>query len=77
MSLNEEKIACPRIHVENVALATWRGLDAGYVTVEKDAYCVASGHVARFRLTYEVTPLRDGVERWFLIAMEEMRAVSA
>ena len=77
MSLNEEKIACPRIRVENVALATWRGLDADYVTVEKDAYCVASGHPARFRLTYEVTPLRDGVERWFLIAMKELEPASA
>ena len=58
-------------------LATWRGLDADYVTVEKDAYCVASGHPARFRLTYEVTPLRDGVERWFLIAMKELQLVAA
>jgi hypothetical protein len=45
-----------------------------YVTLESIAYSVASGRRARLRLTYEVKPLRDGVESWFLVSMEEMRA---
>lgn len=44
-----------------------------YVTVEIAAYCVASGHPAHFRLTYEVTPFRDGIERWFLVSSEKMQ----
>ncbi len=43
-----------------------------YVTVESIAYSMASGLGARLRLTYEVRPLRDGVESWFLVSMEEM-----
>jgi hypothetical protein len=44
------------------------------VTVETTAYSLASHHAARFRLVYEVTPFRDGLERWFLVAMEELQA---
>ena len=43
-----------------------------YVDVESISYCVASGRPARLRLTYEVKPLRDGVESWFLVGMEEV-----
>jgi hypothetical protein len=45
------------------------------VTVESVAYCVASSRSAWLRLTYEVRPLRDGVESWFLLSMEEMQPV--
>ena len=44
------------------------------VTVETTAYSVASHQATRFRLVYEVTPFRDGLERWFLVAMEELQA---
>ena len=44
-----------------------------YVNVESVAYCVAAGRCARLCLTYEVRPLRDGVESWFLVSMEEMK----
>ena len=44
-----------------------------YVTVESLAYSMASGQGARLRLTYEVRSLRDGVESWFLVSMEEMQ----
>ena len=45
-----------------------------YVIVESIAYSVASGRRARLRLTYEVRPLREGVESWFLVSMEEVQA---
>ena len=35
-------------------------------------YSLHSRHDAWFRLTYEVNELRPGVERWFLVAMEEL-----
>jgi hypothetical protein len=57
-------------------LAAPRSEAVHYVTVENTAYCVASRGPARLRLTYEVKTLRDGVESWFLIAMEELRSVS-
>ena len=41
-------------------------------TVESTAYCIASCRAARVRLTYEVKPLRDGIESWFLISAEEI-----
>ena len=44
-----------------------------YVTVESTAYSVASCRQARFRLTYEVKPLREGLESWFLLSMEEIQ----
>ena len=44
-----------------------------YVTVERIAYCVSSSCQANFRLTYEVKPLREGLESWFLISLEELR----
>ena len=44
-----------------------------YVTVENIAYSAASGRPVNVRLTYEVQPLRDGVERWFLLSSEETR----
>jgi hypothetical protein len=46
-----------------------------YVTVESIAYCVASRHPARFRLTYEVKPLREGMESWFLLSMEKIQTL--
>ena len=44
-----------------------------YVTVESTVYCVTSRREGRFRLTYEVKPLREGLDRWFLVAMEEIQ----
>jgi len=44
-----------------------------YITVESIAYCVASCRQALFRLTYEVKPLREGLESWFLLSMEEIQ----
>lgn len=44
-----------------------------YITVENIAYSVATCRPARFRLTYEVKPLRVGLERWFLVSMEEIQ----
>ena len=44
-----------------------------YVTVESVAYCVASCRPARFRLTYDVRPLREGLESRFLLSMEEVQ----
>ena len=44
-----------------------------YVTVESTAYCVVSCRQAHFRLTYEVKPLREGLESWFLLSMEEIQ----
>ena len=44
-----------------------------YVTVERIAYSVASGHPVCLRLTYEVKPLRDGLESWFLVSSEEIQ----
>ena len=41
-----------------------------YVTVESIAFCAASGHPVCLRLTYEVKPLRDGLESWFLVSSE-------
>ena len=52
--------------------ANTRGNAADYFTVETTAYCVASSHTKQLRLTYEVRPLQDGLERWFLVAMEEL-----
>ena len=43
-----------------------------YVTVESVAACVGSCRQANFRLTYEVRPLRDGLESWFLVSMEQI-----
>jgi len=43
-----------------------------YVTVESTAYSVACCRQMLFRLTYEVKPLREGVESWFLVCMEEV-----
>ena len=45
-----------------------------YVVIENSAYCVLTRREARFRLTYEVKPLREGLERWFLVSMEEIPA---
>ena len=42
-----------------------------YVTVENIAYNVASGRKTVLRLTYEVKPLREGVESWFLVSSEQ------
>jgi len=47
------------------------------VAVETTAYSLASHQAARFRLVYELTPFRDGLERWFLVAMEELQAALA
>jgi hypothetical protein len=47
------------------------------VTVEGTAYSLASHQAARFRLVYKVTPFRDGLECWFLVAMEELQAALA
>jgi len=44
-----------------------------YVVVENIAFCVASCRRALLRLTYEVKPLRDGIESWFLLSSEEMK----
>lgn len=62
--------------MEDSNLANPRGKAVDYVTVESTAYSVCSHHPARFRLTYEVRPLRDGVESWFLIAMEELQILA-
>ena len=43
-----------------------------YVTIESIAYCVISCRPERFRLTYEVRPLREGMESWFLLSMEKI-----
>jgi hypothetical protein len=45
-----------------------------YVTVETTAYSLASHQAARFHLVYQVTPYRDGLGCWFLIATEELQA---
>lgn len=45
-----------------------------YETIESLAYSVAAGHPKRFRLTYEVKPLREGMESWFLVSMQEIQA---
>lgn len=47
-----------------------------YVTVESIAYCVASCRQMRFRLTYEVKPLREGLESWFLVSTEEVQPLA-
>jgi hypothetical protein len=43
-----------------------------YVIVESVAYSTTTCRRARLRLTYEVKRLREGVESWFLVSMEEM-----
>jgi hypothetical protein len=43
-----------------------------YVTIESTAYSVSAGREKRFRLTYEIKPLREGLESWFLVAKQEM-----
>ena len=48
-----------------------------YVVIESFAYSVASCRGACLRLTYEVRPLRDGVESWFLVCTEEMPTLGA
>jgi hypothetical protein len=48
----------------------------GYVTVESIAYCVTSHREVRLRLTYEVKPLREGLERLFLVSSEEIQTGS-
>jgi hypothetical protein len=47
------------------------------VTVETTAYSLASHQTARFRLVYEVTPFWDGLECWFLVAMEKLQSALA
>lgn len=47
------------------------------VTVETTAYSLTSHQAARFRLVYEVSPFRDGLECWFLVAMEELQPAPA
>jgi hypothetical protein len=42
------------------------------VVVESVACCINSNRVAKYRLTYEVRPLREGLESWFLVSMEEI-----
>jgi hypothetical protein len=44
-----------------------------YITVETTAYSLKSHQPALFRLIYEVTRLREGLERWFLVGMEELQ----
>ena len=48
-----------------------------YVVVESTAHCVVSGRPACFRLTYEVKPLREGLESWFLVFMEKIPAAAS
>jgi hypothetical protein len=43
-----------------------------YETIETNAFCVTAGREKRFRLTYEVRPLREGLESWFLISKQEI-----
>ncbi len=43
-----------------------------YVTIESTAFSLAAGRPGRFRLTYEVKPLRDGLESWFLVNKQEI-----
>ena len=47
-----------------------------YVTIECSAYCVSSSCQANLRLTYEVKPLREGLESWFLVSLEEIRTMN-
>jgi len=46
-----------------------------WVTVESAAYCLASHRSARFRLTYELRPLPEGLQSWFLVSMERLQIV--
>ena len=41
-------------------------------TMEGMVYRRARGREIRCRLTYEVTPFRDGLFRWFLIGIQEL-----
>jgi hypothetical protein len=63
----EIRVGCSRGSVRSQ-----RRRDMRYVTIECVAYCVASCREANFRLTYEVRPLRDGLESWFLISMVQI-----
>jgi hypothetical protein len=47
------------------------------ITIESTAYSLASHQAARFHLVYQVTPYRDGLECWFLVAMKELQAAPA
>lgn len=62
---------------ENDTQSHGEGRAMGCVTVETTAYSLASHQAARFRLVYEVTPFRDGLECWFLVVMEELQAAFA
>ncbi len=44
-----------------------------YVTIESTAYSISAGRERRFRLTYEVKPLREGLESWFLVSKQEIQ----
>jgi len=41
-------------------------------TSEGRVYRIARGRDILCRLTYEVTPFRDGLSRWFLLGIEEL-----
>jgi hypothetical protein len=47
-------------------------VDRRIETSEDRVYRRARGREILCRLTYEVTPFRDGLFRWFLIGIEEL-----
>ncbi|HET7214394.1 MAG TPA: hypothetical protein VJW77_08150 [Terriglobia bacterium] len=40
--------------------------------IEMKVYRLEKKRDVRCRLTYEVTPFRDGLMRWFLVGIEEL-----
>jgi len=75
MVLDDEEIACAGNHMVEPKPDKLERIAVDYVTVERDAFRLASRHPARFRLTCEIRPLRDGIDRWFLIAVEKLQSV--
>jgi hypothetical protein len=47
-------------------------MDRRIETSEGKVYRRARGREVLCRLTYEVTPFRDGFSRWFLLRIEEL-----
>jgi hypothetical protein len=41
-----------------------------YITIEQECYCIRLERYCLMRLTYEVTPFRDSLDKWFLIHEE-------
>jgi len=41
-----------------------------YITITITCYCIALKRIAKMRITYQVTALRDGLEKWFKLSEE-------